>query len=447
MNYEQDDIVVTQEETGQKFNNFYEKTRAVAPQPIHMPSPQITPSLAPKRKRNGLTTLLVLLLVFGTFITGVAGVMIGVNLDQNTAPQRSGGTQNVENPAHAAPNRDNENAGDRDFPLNLPTGDQLSAVEVFEKCNQGVVAITVEVAGQNALGQSVTRQSAGSGFIITADGYIVTNHHVVFGYQKVTVMLYNGIRYEATVVGSDELSDLAVLKIDGEDLFYLEFGASSMLRVGETVYTIGNPLGELANTFTDGMISALEREILIEGDHGNAISMNLLQTNAAISPGNSGGPLLNVYGQVVGVINAKSVREGVEGLGFAIPIDDAQPLIVDIIANGVVTTRAALNITATNFFEVRGSRQIPIEGAGVYMVVEDGAAYQAGVREEDLIIAINDIAISNTDDLVRALRQFTVGDVVRLTIVRDRNEIRLDVTLGPPMAVQVEDEPVAEEMP
>ncbi len=397
--------------------------QAVIPTPI-----ELEPVRA-KRKKTAAPWIAAL--VVTCMVAGGGGALIGVQLADNNGTANQPSVAATDTPNGAAATKSPEATS---VVQSLPSGTQLTAAQIFERCNQGTVAISTEQNGRNVFGRSTTQSAAGSGFIISKDGYIITNHHVIAGANKVTVLLYDGTKYDAKVIGSDQQSDIAVLKVEANNLAALELGTSANIKVGDIVYAIGNPLGELANTLTNGIVSALDREITIDNDDGTANSLNLMQTNAAISPGNSGGPLINAYGQVIAVVNAKSVSSGVEGLGFAIPMDDAQEIINDIMKNGTVTTRASLNINAADFYEVRGNGQVTIPGAGVSSVVEGGAADKAGIKEDDIITAIDGKNIENKDALVKALRDYKVGDKVVLTVDRNKQELKITVELGAPMA-------------
>ncbi|MCL1877627.1 MAG: trypsin-like peptidase domain-containing protein, partial [Defluviitaleaceae bacterium] len=212
--------------------------------------------------------------------------------------------------------------------------------ELFNTANPSVVAISTEIVGRNAFGMQVMRPSSGSGFLISDNGYIVTNDHVIEGASNITVLMYDGREFPASIIGRDPSTDLAVIKIIGESFPFLDFGNSDYLRVGDQVAAIGNPLGQLANSMTVGYVSALSRDVNIDG-----VSHTKIQTDAAVNLGNSGGPLLNLYGDVVGVVSAKSVGMNVEGLGFAIPSSHAEDIVANLIQYGYVRGRAVLGVT------------------------------------------------------------------------------------------------------
>ena len=317
--------------------------------------------------------------------------------------------------------------------VNVTGSDRLTFSQLYKANVDSCVSInTSSLAGYNFFGQPVETASAGSGFILTADGYIVTNCHVVSDATNVQVTLNDGTTYEAQVVGSDADYDVAVLKVDpGETkLKPVVLGASANLEVGEDVSTIGNPLGELTFSMTQGIVSCLDREINLNGT-----PFNMVQIDTAINPGNSGGPLFNSYGEVVGIVTAKTSSAGngnaAEGLGFAIPIDDVLNLIKDIMENGRVTTHAYMGVTVGNASQVPelGVRS----GAYVDSVVEDGPAAQAGLQHGDVITMLGTTTITSRADLTAAVgssKTFKAGDTVSVTYVRDGEVHTTDLTFG-----------------
>ena len=272
--------------------------------------------------------------------------------------------------------------------------------------------------------------SSGTGIIMSPDGYVITNHHVISGALVISVLTNDNREFEAALVGSDEMSDLAVLKIDARGLQAAEFGDSSKLRVGDSVVAIGDPLGvQLRGTMTNGIISAINRDLTV-GDR----TMTLIQTNAALNNGNSGGPLINCYGQVIGINTVKmssyyTASATVEGLGFAIPISVAKPIIDELIENGYVAGRPAIGISGDSLpTYYRAYYRLP---DGVYVTsVNDGSDAKAkGIREGDIVTAINGEGISSIDDLNTIKNQYAAGDEVTLTIYRSGAYYEVTVTL------------------
>ena len=316
---------------------------------------------------------------------------------------------------------------------------EMSDAEVYAANVNSVVSINVTgTSGTNWFGQPVQTASAGSGFILTSDGYIVTNYHVVGDAQTIQVTLYSGDTYDAQYVGGDEDYDIAVIKIEATGLQAVTLGDSEELNVGDHVLAIGNPLGELTFSMSGGMVSSVNRTINVDGT-----PFNMIQTDTSINPGNSGGPLLNSYGEVVGIVSAKysstgSNGETAEGLGFAIPINDVSSMIQDIMTNGYVSNRAYLGATigTLNASMAQQYRYDITEGAFVYSVEDGGPADQAGLQLGDVITAIDDTEITSLDDLTAARKSYTAGDTCTLTVYRQGETIILQLTWGAAPAEQ-----------
>ena len=307
-----------------------------------------------------------------------------------------------------------------EIPVKQVSGQTLmSPAEVYASTVNSVVSINCSSVSTNIFGQSVQSASSGSGFIITQDGYIVTNHHVVSGASSVTVTLHDGREYPATVVGSDSDYDVEVLKINATDLQPVTLGNSSNVNVGDSVLAIGNPLGELTFSMSQGIVSCCDRAINVDGT-----PFNMIQVDASINPGNSGGPLMNLYGEVVGIVSAKYSSYSdttVEGLGFAIPIGDVQAIITDIMENGQVTDKPSFGITAGTMTEQMAA-QYQIEqksGAFVYSVNKGGAGEKAGLRMGDVITKVDSTDIASMEDLTAAKKGHKAGDTVTVTYFRD----------------------------
>ena len=295
---------------------------------------------------------------------------------------------------------------------------EMTPAEVYASTVNSVVSINVS-AITNIFGQRVESASSGSGFVVTADGYIVTNYHVVEGASTISVTLYNGDVYSAVTVGGDKDYDLAVLKVQAENLIPVVLGDSTKVNVGDTVLAIGNPLGELTFSQSRGSVSSANRAINVDGT-----PFNMIQVDASINPGNSGGPLMNVYGEVIGIVSAKYssyANTTVEGLGFAIPISDIQTLIVDIMENGQVTNKSYFSITAgTMTKQMAAQYQIDLtEGVFVFAVEKGGAGYKAGLKLGDVITKVGDKEITTMEDLNTAKRAYKAGDTVEITYYRD----------------------------
>ena len=307
----------------------------------------------------------------------------------------------------------------------------MSDAEVYAAGVNSVVSINVTgTSGTNFFGQAVQTASAGSGFILTKDGYIVTNYHVVKDGETVKVTLYSGDEYEAKYVGGDEDYDIAVIKVEAADLQPVTLGDSGSLNVGDHVLAIGNPLGELTFSMSGGMVSCVNRAINVDGT-----PFNMIQTDASINPGNPGGPLFNQYGEVVGIVSAKyssTGNESVEGLGFAIPINDVFAMIQDIMTNGYVTNKPYLGVTAGTMTEQMAAqyRYDITSGVFIYSVEEDSAADQAGLKMGDVITKVDGTAITSMEDLTVAKKQYSAGDTCTLTVYREGQETTVELTWG-----------------
>lgn len=299
----------------------------------------------------------------------------------------------------------------------VPGGSELTLQEIYTKCLPSVVGIRTEL--------STSQYSMGTGIIMTADGYIVTNTHVLDGGYAVTVTLSDGTEHEAKLVGADTISDLAVLKIEVTGLTPAQFGDSSGLQVGDSVVTIGNPLGEdLRGTMTNGIISAINRDITYDGH-----LMTLIQTNAAINEGNSGGPLINMYGQVIGITNMKALSTGVEGIGFAIPTASIRPIVNALLADGRVSGRVSIGITVGAVSSAASEYYDLPEGLYISAVAEGSDAEKQGIQSGDMLLAVNGQAVTTTYDVSAVKDGLKVGDTVTLTIYRDGKTFDVDVKL------------------
>lgn len=304
---------------------------------------------------------------------------------------------------------------------------QVSDVsDIVEKCKDSVVEITTESAssGNSIFGQYVS-QGAGSGVIISKDGYIVTNNHVVSGATSLKVTTTDGTEYDASVVGKDSQTDLAVIKVDANNLQAATLGDSDILQVGDPAIAIGNPLGELGGTVTTGIISATDRQITIDDE-----TMTLLQTDAAINPGNSGGGLFNADGNLIGIINAKESSTGIEGLGFAIPITPAQDIITELMQNGSVTSRPALNVSLYDYTSNNQGQYSKYEdGCYIVQIVKNGAADKAGLKQNDRILSFDGEQIQSTSDVKNVIKKHKIGDTIKMVVERDSKKITVEITL------------------
>ena len=307
-----------------------------------------------------------------------------------------------------------------------PEGTQTPRM-VYENNAKSVVAVSSTIQS-TVYGQTRQGTSSGSGFIISDDGYVVTNCHVVEGATDVTVTLSTGDEYTAKIVGSDSLNDVALLKVEATGLPAVKLGSSDDLSIGDMVCAIGNPLGSLTATLTVGYVSGKDRQVTTDNS-----TINMIQTDAAINSGNSGGPLFNMYGEVVGITSAKysgttSSGASIEGISFAIPIDDVMSIIDDLQEYGYVTG-AYLGVTVTDTDAAAAKLYGMPTGAYVNSVEDGGAADRAGVQPKDIIIGLGDTDISNRTELTRVLRRFKAGDTTTITVIRSGERMTMDITL------------------
>ena len=298
--------------------------------------------------------------------------------------------------------------------------------DVASKTMDSVVEIQTETMQTNSMLSQAVTKGAGSGVILSKDGYIVTNNHVINGANKITVRTRDGKSYTAKLIGKDSQSDLAILKIDATGLTPAVLGDSGKLEVGDTAIAIGNPLGELGGTVTAGIISALDRDITVEGE-----SMKLLQTNAAINSGNSGGGLFNAKGELIGIVNAKTSGSGIEGLGFAIPINDAKEVIEELMENGYVANRPSLGVSLVDIDDEMSAFKAGVEDAGTYIssVTNGSAAEKAGLKVRDRIISIDGKEISSGSEAVSVIHAHKAGDKITIVVERDGKKTSVKVTL------------------
>ena len=313
-----------------------------------------------------------------------------------------------------------------DISVSVPAG-MMTPGQVYAQNVKAVVAISNQATTTNIYGQVSETASSGSGFIISADGYVVSNYHVVEGATALHVLTSDGTEYKAELIGYDASNDVSLLKIDGENLPYVHIGSSDALVVGDQVAAIGNPLGELTSTMTVGYVSAKDRMVTTEG-----VTINMLQTDAAINSGNSGGPLFNMYGQVVGITTAKysgtsNSGASIEGIGFAIPMDDVIGIIEDLREFGYVTG-AYLGVMVKNVDEAAQAYGLPA-GAYVEEAVAGWAAAKAGIRNQDIIVNLGGYDVRSVTDLTRALRRFEAGQTTVVTVYRAGQNINLTITL------------------
>ena len=359
---------------------------------------------------------------------GVAALGFGRGLGGAVVASRAGLTGNQVVVQQVAPRKDATAAGSTD-------GTSMSVQQIASVASPSVVAITTEQmsSSQTWFGGYYVQSGAGSGVIISQDGYILTCAHVVNGATSVKVQL-NGSdeSYDATVVGQDSTSDIAVLKIDATGLTPAVIGDSDALAVGEVAVAVGNPLGTLSNTVTDGIVSALNRQVTVQNN-----DMTLIQTDASISPGNSGGGLFDQYGDLIGLVVAKSSGSDVEGLGFAIPVDKVQSVAQSLIKNGYVEGRPAAGIQIQDLTDSSTAMQYGVSITGVYIMgVTGDNAKKAGLQQGDMIYYLDDVKITDSATLLKTIQSHKVGDTVTFTIVRGGDILKVDVQLEDSAKIQ-----------
>lgn len=326
----------------------------------------------------------------------------------------------------------------------VDTGTLMTAAELYAANVNSTVGITTSIT-TNFWGYQTRSAASGSGFILSGNGYILTNYHVIENSDSITVALYDGTSYDARLIGYDESNDIAVLKIDAEGLSPVILGDSDNMNVGDDVVAIGNPLGELTFSLTSGTISALNREITMS----SGSTMDLIQTDCAINSGNSGGALFNMYGEVIGITNAKysssSSGASVDNIGFAIPVNNIRSIVESIIEKGYIS-KPYIGVSVTDVSQETQSYGLP-QGAAVKAVTEDGPAYKAGLQVNDIITQTNGQTISGSSDLVQAVKAAAVGDELTLTVYRQGETLELTVTVAEQIqsALANEEEPKAEE--
>ena len=392
--------------------------------------PEETAETPKKTKKNHTTLKMVILLVVVAMIGSIGGAVVATLLDRGEE------TAAMESQPEEEKEYDIEPRKLPDELSSYDTGKSLSPAQVYELTVNSVVGIQTE-ARTNIFGQEAVSASSGSGFILTEDGYIITNCHVIAGADTIRVDLYNGDSFPAQLIGSDAGFDIAVLKIEAYGLPAVSVGDSDKLRVGEEVVAIGNPLGELTFTMTNGILSALDREINTDGN-----PQSMLQTNAAINSGNSGGPLFDMDGNVIGVTTAKysgSSASGttIEGLGFAIPINEALKVAYDLVEHGYVKDQAYLGVVvATLNSQTAYYYGLPV-GPRVESINPGSCAEKAGLKVGDVITACDGEAVENNPALLAALKRHRAGDTIELTVFRAGAELTLSVTLDekPPQEV------------
>ena len=384
--------------------------------------PQMPSQKKHKKSGAGKAVALVLVCALVSGCMGVGGAFLGSSLVRQGQPETvlSDGVSTVMK-------------GVRETSVlqiqQIDSSKTLSAAEVYAANVNSTVGIVPSAVTTNFWGQRTTSAAAGSGFLFTDDGYILTNYHVVQGADSVTVSTYDGTKYDAKIIGFDESNDVAVLKIDAEGLTPVVIGNSDQLNVGDSVVAIGNPLGELTFSLTSGTVSALDREVTMS----SGISMELIQTDCAINSGNSGGALFNMHGEVVGITNAKysgSSGSGasIDNIAFAIPINDVYSIVTSIIEKGYIE-KPYIGVSVLDVSDETQKYGLP-KGASVQTVTDDGPAKAAGLQVNDIITKVDDTEITGSSDLVKTIGQCKPGQEITLTVYRQGQTLELKVTVA-----------------
>lgn len=382
------------------------------PQPVKMPDP-------PKKNHHGgkITALALCCALIGGMV-GAGGALV---------------SNHILNGNEDAESRTMIYEGERETSIidvaKIDTSKQMTAAEVYAANVNSTVGITTSIT-TNYFGYQTTSAASGSGFIISEDGYMLTNYHVIESSSTITVTLYDGTAYEAELVGYDKNNDVAVLKVDAEGLTPVVLGDSDNINVGDSVVAIGNPLGELTFSLTAGAISALDREVTMS----SGTTMDLIQTDCAINSGNSGGALFNLYGEVIGITNAKysgsgsSSEASIDNIGFAIPINTVRSIVESIIENGYIA-KPYIGVSVSDVSEETQSYGLPM-GAAVKSVTEGSPAEEAGLQENDIITKVDDTEVTGSSDLVQIISAASAGDTLKLTVYRGGETIELTIEVG-----------------
>ena len=388
--------------------------------------PQPSAPVPEQKKKSGKAGKIVALLLACALVGGGSGFGAAALMQKNAAVQPQSTTQTS---SDASVMLEAKRQAAALQVASVDTGKVLTPSEVYAQNVNSTVGITTSIT-TNYFGYQTTSAAAGSGFILTQDGYILTNYHVVEGSNSITVTTYDGTGYDATLIGYDESNDIAVLKIDATDLTPVVLGDSDTLNVGDTVVAIGNPLGELTFSLTTGVVSALDRPVTLS----TGTTMNLIQTDCAINSGNSGGALFNLYGEVIGITNAKYSSSGssseasIDNIGFAIPIDQVRSIFESIITNGYIV-KPYIGVTVSDVSSESQSYGLP-QGAAVRSVTENGPAAEAGLQENDIITAVNGETITGSNDLVKLVKASAAGDTLELSVYRQGQTTTLTLTVG-----------------
>ena len=393
--------------------------------PVHPVQPQDAQPPKKKKKFNGKRVARSAVALVLAAAMGFAGGFVGAKF--------GGSGKVVIQQVAPSSTADSASGSDSSITAASSSGSSLTTEQVADLVSPSVVVITTEQVVYSQwswYGQNQVESGAGSGVIISSDGYILTCAHVVDGASTITVTIGDK-DYTATLVGEDTTSDIAVIKIDADGLTPATVGNSDSLKVGESVMAVGNPLGELGGTVTSGIVSALNRSVSIQGS-SSVNTMSLIQMDASVSPGNSGGGLFNMNGELVGIVNAKSSDSDAEGLGFAIPVNDAVKVAQELLENGYVTGRPYLGISYYAVTNAQTAAQLGVNAYGVYIVevVKGGPADKAGLQAGDRIVSMDGSEVATQSDLGTLMQNHKAGDTIEITVARGGQMQTVTVTLG-----------------
>ena len=410
-----------------RFENVNEsenENHGYQPQYSYQPQPDTAPEAPQKPKKNRTGAKVTALVLSCALVGGAMG--FGGSALQNHLAAKNADTEEAQQASVVY-------EGSRETSViniaQIDTSKEMTPAEVYAQNVNSTVGIRTSIT-TNYWGYQTQAAAAGSGFILSADGYILTNYHVVEDSNSITVSLYDGTEYDATLVGCDESNDIAVLKIDAEGLTPVVLGDSDNLNVGDQVVAIGNPLGELTFSLTTGVVSALNREVTLSSN----VTMNLIQTDCAINSGNSGGALFNLYGEVIGITNAKysssssSSEASIDNIGFAIPLNHVKNIVKSIIETGSIT-KPYIGVTVSSVSSEAQGYGLPT-GAAVRSVEADSPAAKAGLEENDIITEVDGTAINSSTELVNYVGEKTPGDELTFKVYRQGEELELTVTIG-----------------
>ena len=410
-----------------RFENVNEsenENQGYQPQYSYQPQPDTAPEAPQKPKKNRTGAKVTALVLSCALVGGAMG--FGASALQNHLAAKNADTEEAQQASVVY-------EGSRETSViniaQIDTSKEMTPAEVYAQNVNSTVGIRTSIT-TNYWGYQTQAAAAGSGFILSADGYILTNYHVVEDSNSITVSLYDGTEYDATLVGCDESNDIAVLKIDAEGLTPVVLGDSDNLNVGDQVVAIGNPLGELTFSLTTGVVSALNREVTLSSN----VTMNLIQTDCAINSGNSGGALFNLYGEVIGITNAKysssssSSEASIDNIGFAIPLNHVKNIVKSIIETGSIT-KPYIGVTVSSVSSEAQGYGLPT-GAAVRSVEADSPAAKAGLEENDIITEVDGTAINSSTELVNYVGEKTPGDELTFKVYRQGEELELTVTIG-----------------